>query len=71
MGYGVTRIDGIVTFVNGAVTGDKAEVKLIKIAKDYAVGRLERLITPSPHREASDCKVFGRCGGCVYRHLSR
>lgn len=71
LGYGVTRIDGIVTFVNGAVTGDKAEVKLIKIAKDYAVGRLERLITPSPHRVASDCKVFGRCGGCVYRHISR
>ena len=71
LGYGVARIDGIVTFINGAVTGDKARIKLIKTAKDYAVGRLEEVISPSPYRVEPDCKVFGRCGGCVYRHISR
>ena len=71
LGYGVCRIDGVVTFVNGAVTGDKARIKLIKTAKDYAVGRLEGIIDSSPYRVDPDCKVFGRCGGCVYRHINR
>ena len=27
------------------------------------------IVTPSPYREESDCAVFGRCGGCVFRHI--
>lgn len=71
LGYGICRIDGVVTFVDGAVTGDKGEIKLIKVAKDYAVGRLESLSEPSPYRTEPDCAVFKRCGGCTYRHISR
>lgn len=71
LGYGVGRIEGMVVFVDGGVDGDRLLVKLIKIAKDYAVGRLERLITPSEHRAESDCAVFPRCGGCSFRHITR
>ena len=71
LGYGVCRVDNIVTFVDGAVTGDEAKIKLIKVAKDYAVGRLERLIVPSEYRSEPDCNVFKRCGGCTYRHITR
>ncbi len=71
LGYGVTRIDGIVTFVDGGVTGDELEIKIIKAAKDYAVARIEKIITPSTYREAPDCAVFPRCGGCSFRHITR
>ena len=71
LGYGVCRVENIVTFVDGAVTGDKAEIKIIKVAKDYAVGRLERLISVSKHRGEPSCSVFKRCGGCTYRHITR
>ena len=71
LGYGVCRVENVVTFVDGAVTGDKAEIKLIKVAKDYAVGRLEKIIEPSSYRVEPDCGVFKRCGGCTYRHISR
>ncbi len=71
LGYGVCRVENVVTFVDGAVTGDEAEIKLIKVAKDYAVGRLERLISRSEHRIDPDCSVFKRCGGCTYRHITR
>ena len=33
LGYGVARVDGIVTFVDGGVTGDELEIKIIKAAK--------------------------------------
>ena len=71
LGYGVARIDGIVVFVDGGVTGDELEIKIIKAAKDYGVARTEKIITPSPYRVSPDCAVFPRCGGCSFRHISR
>ncbi len=70
MGYGVCRINGLVCFVKGGVTGDIAEIKVIKVNKNYCVGRLERVITPSEHRTEQDCPVFKQCGGCCFRHIS-
>ena len=70
LGYGVGRApDGRVVFVADAVDGDVCEVKIIKLARDYAVGRLEHLIAPSPHRIAPHCPVRG-CGGCAYTGVS-
>lgn len=70
LGYGVSRIEGTVVFVDGAVTGDVARIKLIKVAKDYAVARLEELLTPSPDRIEPNCAVSRACGGCSYRAIT-
>ena len=70
LGYGVGKIDGIVTFVAGAVTGDELSVKVIKVNKSYLVARIENIIKASEHRRADNCPVGVRCGGCVYRHTS-
>lgn len=68
-GFGVCRIEGIVCFVQGGVTGDTLEIKIIKSKKNYNIGRIEKIITPSPKRKENDCPVFKKCGGCVYRHV--
>lgn len=70
-GYGVARLDGRVVFVSDGVTGDTVEARIIKVASDYAVAKTTRVVTPSPHRVPSDCEVFGKCGGCAYRHITR
>lgn len=70
LGFGVCRVEGIVTFVQGGVTGDELEIKIIKSAKDYCVARVEKIITPSPHRSESSCSVSKTCGGCAYRHIT-
>ncbi|MBP3919053.1 MAG: 23S rRNA (uracil(1939)-C(5))-methyltransferase RlmD [Clostridia bacterium] len=77
LGFGVAKIDGISVFVADTVTGDIAEIKIIKTAKTYAVGTLCTLITPSPMR-APEHEVCGaakrcggnRCGGCVYQRIT-
>ena len=71
LGYGVGRIGDLVVFVSGAVDGDRVTVKIIKIAKNYAVGRLEKILSPSPHRLSSPdpCPARG-CGGCAYRAIT-
>ena len=70
-GNGVGRAEnGEVVFVPLTAPGDIASVKIIKCAKNYFVGRLEELVSPSPLRGEPDCPVYHRCGGCVYRHLT-
>ncbi len=66
LGYGVGRDgDGKVVFVAGAADGDLCEVKIIKAARDYSVGRLLEVISPSPYRAEPHCTAAG-CGGCTY-----
>ena len=69
LGYGVGRIGDLVVFVAGAVDGDRIAGKIIKVAKSYAVGRVERILRPSPHRIPNDCPARG-CGGCAYRGIT-
>ena len=71
LGFGVGRMpDGKVVFVAGAADGDECDVRIIKVARDYCVGRVETLITPSPYRtDAPHCTVRG-CGGCAYTAIS-
>lgn len=71
LGCGVARLsDGRVIFVRGAVTGERIKAKIIKINSDFAVGRIEEIISTSPIREVNDaCKAPESCGGCVFRHI--
>lgn len=69
LGFGVGRIDGQVIFVGGAVDGDETDVRVILVNKTYAVGRIEKLVTPSPYRQAPLCPVRG-CGGCAYQNIT-
>lgn len=71
LGYGVCRADGLVCFVSGGVCGDECKIKVIKVSKSYCVGRIEKLISPSPLRKEPDCGVYKACGGCVFRHVDR
>ncbi len=70
LGFGVCKIDGMSVFVADTVTGDEAEIKIIKAAKTYGVGICTHLITPSQLRVEGGCPASGRCGGCVYQKIS-
>lgn len=71
LGCGVARLDGKVIFIKGAVSGDTVHAKIIKDSKNFAVARLEAVLSPSPHRIREDfCQTALACGGCVYRHVT-
>ena len=69
-GAGVCRIDGIPVFVPFAARGDRLTVRILKVHKTYAYGKIEKMISPSPVRSDPPCSVFGKCGGCDIMHLS-
>lgn len=68
-GVGKTE-DGIAVFVPLSAIGDELEVRILKVKKTYAFGKIESIITPSPSRIEPDCPYFSKCGGCVWRHIS-
>lgn len=69
-GQGVGRIDNFTVFVDGPIKGEEVEIKIIKINKKYAIGKLLNVIKASPDRVEPVCKVFNRCGGCSLQHMS-
>lgn len=68
-GSGVSRYNGEVVFTPFTAPGDVAEVKIEKVGKSCAYGRLEKIIAPSADRTEPVCPVFGECGGCALRHI--
>ncbi|MBQ8194449.1 MAG: 23S rRNA (uracil(1939)-C(5))-methyltransferase RlmD [Oscillospiraceae bacterium] len=68
-GSGVGRHDGMAVFVPFTAVGDIISCRVVKVLKSYAYGRVEELLTPSVDRIQNDCPVFGRCGGCSFRHI--
>ncbi|MBR1810333.1 MAG: 23S rRNA (uracil(1939)-C(5))-methyltransferase RlmD [Clostridia bacterium] len=69
-GSGVGHYEGMAVFVAGAAKGDTVQCHIIKAKKNYAIGKITKILTPSADRIAPDCPAFPRCGGCVYRHIS-
>lgn len=69
-GSGVGRYRGIAVFVPLAAAGDRLEVRILKVAKTFAYGKIEKIIAASKDRVPPDCPQFPQCGGCVYRHIS-
>ena len=70
-GSGVGRAaDGTAVFVPMSAVGDELRVRIVKVKKTYAFGRIEEIVSPSPARIEPDCPVFRQCGGCAWRHIT-
>lgn len=68
-GSGVGRVDGgFAVFVPYALMGEVVSVKILKVQKRYAFGKVLEIISPSPMRTTPACEHFYRCGGCQYFH---
>lgn len=66
---GIAKIDNKVVFIPGAIIGEKVLARIIKVNKDYAIGKIEEIIVKSPYRQNAICDVFKRCGGCSAQHI--
>ena len=69
-GEGIARIEGITIFINKAIKGEKVKLKILKVQKNFAYGKIIEIIEKSRERVQPDCKTYNRCGGCNLRHIS-
>ena len=68
-GDGVGRSNERVVFVPDTVTGDRVQVRLLRVKPQYAHGKLLEVLEPSPHRIRARCIVADKCGGCQWQHV--
>ncbi len=75
-GSGVGHIDdengqeGLAVFVPYTTVGDRIECRIVRVEKRFAYGIIERLLIPSEDRLSDHaCTVYGKCGGCCFRHV--
>jgi 23S rRNA (uracil1939-C5)-methyltransferase len=63
--------DGKAVFVRGALPGEVVRVRVTNEHARYAVGCVDTLVEPSPHRVAPPCPEVDRgCGACQWQHIS-
>jgi len=68
-GHGVARLDGKVTFVDGALAGERADIAVYRKHAKYNSANSVAILKASAQRAEPRCKYFGRCGGCSMQHL--
>jgi len=59
-----------VVFVPFTAVGEEIEVEITEVKKNFARGKIARVLTSSPERAVPECPYFGECGGCQYQHLA-
>jgi 23S rRNA (uracil1939-C5)-methyltransferase len=65
----VSRLDGRVIFIEGAVPGDVVDVSLTRIKTSFLEGRAVAIKKFSDKRAEPFCEHFGLCGGCKWQNL--
>ena len=69
-GEGIAKKEGYPVFIQGALIGEKAKIKIIKVNKNYAYGRITEIINKSEDRVIPKCEFYKRCGGCSLQHMN-
>ncbi len=68
-GQGVARIEGCAVFIPNAIAGEKCTVRIEKVGKTWAAGKMVQILERSPHRINRECPVAKLCGGCDFQHM--
>ena len=68
-GLGVSKLDGIVVFVERALEEEVVLAEITYLHKKYAFAKIVKIIQPSPTRLLSPCPYYEGCGGCDLLHM--
>ena len=69
LGYGITKVDGYVIFVEGACPEDTVKIRVGKKNKNFANAKVLEIIEPSPHRVKPFCPMQKVCGACQLQFI--
>jgi 23S rRNA (uracil1939-C5)-methyltransferase len=69
-GKGITYLNNKIVFVDNALPGEDAEIKVTKETSKYLLGTVTKYIKTSPQRVKPLCPYFAECGGCQLFNLN-
>jgi len=68
-GRGVARVEEKVTFIHGALPGERVLFRYTARRRNRDEGEVVEVLEPNPRRVEPGCRHFGLCGGCSLQHL--
>ncbi|MCI6955779.1 MAG: 23S rRNA (uracil(1939)-C(5))-methyltransferase RlmD [Candidatus Faecousia sp.] len=68
-GQGVAHVDGCAVFLPNAIAGERVRLRIEKVGKTWASGKIVEILEKSPHRVNRECPVAKLCGGCDFWHM--
>jgi 23S rRNA (uracil1939-C5)-methyltransferase len=69
-GRGIAHVDGKVIFIDEALPNEELDFIYTDSRKDYAEGKVVKLLTRSEDRVTPECPHYGVCGGCSFQHIA-
>lgn len=69
-GLGVVKYDTFCIFVKGMLKDEVGQIVITLVKKNFAYGRLLKLINASNERVDAICSNAKQCGGCQLQHFS-
>lgn len=71
-GMGVVRVESYTLFVEGALPGEKIELKVVKTGKKFGFGKLTEILEVSPHRVALEDEedIYRQTGTMPLQHMT-
>src|SRR5699024_4371432 len=69
-GHGVVKLDRYPIFVPNALINEIITFKVIKVKKNFAIGKLIEIKEPSSDRVEPPCVYYYKCGGCQLQHMT-
>lgn len=69
-GRGITRIDGIPVFVDGALPDEKVKIEIINEKKKFCEAKTVEIMKESSFRCVPNCPYYQECGGCNVMHIN-
>ena len=68
-GQGVARVEGCAVFIPNAIAGEKCRIRIEKVGKTWAAGKIVEILEKSPRRINRACPISASCGGCDFHHM--
>lgn len=68
-GEGIAKKEDKTIFIPETIKGEKVKIKILKIKENIAFAKALEILVKSPNRAENDCKYYGKCGGCDFRHF--
>ncbi len=68
-GNSLARLEGFPIFIKSGCPDDTLEVEITKVNKNYAEGRIIKIIENSKCRITPECSLHNACGSCNWQYI--
>lgn len=66
---GIVKENNIPVFIPNVIKDEDIEYKILKVNKNYAFGKVEKILKESKYRIKPICPSYYKCGGCAGMHI--